>query len=94
MRIRAREIDRHRNGISGAPFWAVLFDDEEGHELIAVVFDEPHYVAVLGVAVLADAGKGVKFGMNSWRGDAYEPALRAAIREREESEEGPLPGRP
>lgn len=52
VRIRVRGIDRHRNGISGAPFWAVLFGDEEGHELFAVVFDEPRSVAVIGVALL------------------------------------------
>ncbi|HET6203916.1 MAG TPA: hypothetical protein VFI25_14085 [Planctomycetota bacterium] len=93
MRIRIRGIARHRNGISGAPFCAVLFDDEEGHGLVAVVFDEPHDVAVLRVALLPDPGNGVKFGMNSWRGLTYEPALREAIRGYEARQEAPDPPR-
>ena len=43
----------------------------------AIVFDEPHHVAVFDVAKLA-AGD-ITFGVNSWRGDQYETTLRKAI---------------
>lgn len=72
-------IDYHRNGIGGAPFHAILFEDggEEGSRKLAVIFDQPDHCAVLDVAKLA-AGD-IAFGSNSWRGDQYEPALRIAI---------------
>jgi hypothetical protein len=72
-------IDYHRNGIDGAPFHAVLFDDsgDEGSRKLGIVFDEPFHVAVFDVAKLA-AGN-ITFGENSWRGDRFEPALRQAI---------------
>lgn len=71
----------HRNGIGGAPFHVVLFDDNPGPEAsrkVGIVFDQAHHCAVLDVARLA-AGD-IAFGSNSWRGDAYEPHLRDAIR--------------
>ena len=69
-------IEFHRNGISGAPFHVVRFeyrpdgDEEPGprYRLIAVVFDEPKHVAVTGPR------RGMK-----WRGDDFEPQLRAMI---------------
>jgi hypothetical protein len=68
----------HRNGICGAPFTAVLFEDDgpEGSRKIGIVFDEPYHCAVLDIAKLA-AGD-IAFGSNSFRGDKYEPHLRAA----------------
>jgi hypothetical protein len=72
-------IARHRNGICGAPFSVVLFEDSspEGSRKVGIVFDEPHHCAVLDLARLT-AGD-IRFGSNSWRGDHYEPHLRAAI---------------
>ena len=76
MKLTPRAIDYHRNGIGGAPFNVVLFDD--GHtEKVAIVFEQPGYCAVLDVTKLA-AGD-IAFGSNSWRGDRFEPALRDAI---------------
>jgi hypothetical protein len=72
-------IEHHRNGIAGAPFHAVLFEDrgEDASRKLGVVFDAPGHVAVLDVAKLA-AGD-IAFRCNSWRGDRYEPMLRMAI---------------
>jgi hypothetical protein len=81
MRSNIIAIARHRNGIDGAPFHVVLFEDNPGPEAIrkvGIVFDEPRHCAVLDVALLA-AGD-IRFGSNSWRGDQYEPHLRDAIR--------------
>jgi hypothetical protein len=80
MKTNIIKIARHRNGICGAPFHVVLFEDNpgpEGSRKVGIVFDESHHCAVLDVAKLA-AGD-IAFGSNSWRGDVYEPHLRNAI---------------
>ena len=60
----------------------VLFEDHgpEGGRKVAILFEEPHFCAVLGVDKLA--GGDIAFGSNSWRGDHYEHDLRKAIRKR------------
>jgi hypothetical protein len=83
MRIhRIIDIDFHRNGISGAPFHVIVFDDhgEEASRKVGIVFDSPYHVAVLDVAKLAEGI--ITFGQNSWRGDVFELELRAAINDR------------
>lgn len=75
-RVAPRQVAFHRNGIGGAPFHVVLFDDDEGHKL-GIVFGADAHCAVLDVAKLATGD--IAFGSNSWRGDQYEHALRAAI---------------
>ena len=79
MKLNIIAIAYHRNGICGAPFGAVLFEDSgsEGSRKVGIVFDERHHCAVLDIAKLA-AGD-ITFGSNSWRGDQYEPHLRKAI---------------
>jgi hypothetical protein len=79
MKLKIIDIAFHRNGICGEPFEIVLFEDRgpEGSRKLAILFDEPHYCAVLDVAKLA-AGD-IEFGSNSWHGDNYEPHLRQAI---------------
>ena len=78
-------IAYHRNGICGAPFHVVLFEDigSETSRKVAIVFDEPHHCAILDVVQLA-AGD-IAFGSNSFRGDVYEPHLRRAIKTLEEA---------
>jgi hypothetical protein len=80
MKLTIIDIAHHRNGICGIPFTVVLFTDtgSEGSRKVAILFDEPHYCAVLDVAKLA-AGD-IEFGSNSWRGDTYEAPLRQAIK--------------
>lgn len=79
-------IGHHRNGVGGAPFDVVLFEDrgEEGSRKVAVLFDDTGHCAVLDVAKLA-AGD-VAFGSNSWRGDWYEERLRKAVRDHHKSQ--------
>jgi hypothetical protein len=83
MKLTILDIASHRNGISGVPFRVVLFADEgpEGSRKVAILFEERHHCAVLDVGKLA-AGD-IAFGNNSWRGDNYEPTLRAAINKHE-----------
>ncbi len=79
MKLNIIAMAHHRNGICGAPFHVVLFEDSgpEGSRKVGIVFDEQHHCAVLDIAKLA-AGT-IAFGSNSFRGDNFEPHLRAAI---------------
>jgi hypothetical protein len=73
-------IDHHRNGICGSPFDVVLFEDTEATgRKVAIVFEQQYCCAVLDVDKLATGD--IAFASNSWRGDDYEPLLRAAINE-------------
>ena len=69
MKLRIINFDHHRNGICGAPFAVVLFEDPgtEGSRKVAILFEEPHHCAVLDVDKLA--ARDIAFGSNSWRGD-------------------------
>jgi len=78
MKLKIIAIAHHRNGVTGAPFAVVLFS-ESRRRMAGIVFDDPGYCAILDVDLLA-AGD-IAFGSNSWRGDAYEPHLRHAIRQ-------------
>jgi len=89
--IKIIDIQHHRNGVGGEPFFAVLFHDNElDRDMIASVFPEydstDEYivgaegrVAVYDVEMLAE--RNIAFGENSWRGDYYENVLVGAIRE-------------
>ena len=83
MKLTIIDIARHRNGVCGAPFVVFLFKEtgRDASRKVGIVFDEPHHCAVLDVAKLA-AGE-IAFGLNSWRGDEYEPYLRQAIEQAE-----------
>ena len=78
MQLQIIAIDYHRNGIGGAPFNVLLFHDGESQK-VGIVFERPGYCAVLDVQKLA--GGDIAFGLNSWRGDRFEPDLRKAINE-------------
>lgn len=68
----------HRNGIGGAGFYAILFNDADWGRMIASLFDKPGHCAVFN---LDELGKqNIQFAMgNSWRGDEYEAKLRPAL---------------
>ena len=80
-----QEVSRHRNGVGGAPFYAVRFtsDEVQGHpdaNFLATVFDDSGVCAVICLDLIPTVG--VKFAHgNSWRGDRFEGELRQAIRE-------------
>jgi hypothetical protein len=71
-------IQHHRNGVFGAPFYAVTFDEGNSRK-VAAVFEAAYHVAVFDLDLLAEGN--ITFGENSWRGDTYETRLRAAIAE-------------
>lgn len=57
----------------------MLFHDtgDENTRKVGIIFDEPYHCAVLDVAKLAEGS--IAFGVNSYRGDRFEPALRTAV---------------
>jgi hypothetical protein len=81
MSLTILDIAHHRNGIAGAPFHAILFCDDEdpdaGAVKLGIVFNAPWHTAVFDIGKLSEWFIG--FGLNSWRGDRYEPHLRRAI---------------
>ncbi len=80
MNLQIIALAHHRNGIGGAPFAVILFEDTgpEGSRKVAILFEQEAHCAVLDVDKLA-AGD-IAFGSNSWRGDHFEASLRKAIR--------------
>lgn len=80
MNLKIIAFAHHRNGIGGAPFAVILFEDAgaEGSRKVAILFEQDSHCAVLDVDKLA-AGD-IAFGSNSWRGDHFEEPLREAIR--------------
>ena len=84
LKITIIEASYHRNGISGAGFHAILFDEAEHGRMIASLFDERGYCAVYSVGELAKGN--ITFGRgNSWRGDGFEDVLRPALEKWTES---------
>lgn len=81
MKLTCVQIKYHRNGVSGAPFHVVRFTDAEEGDMLGIVFEQPHHVAVFHLDRL-DV-RDIGFGTNSWRGDRYEPHLRQAIKQLE-----------
>src|SRR5262249_50192795 len=72
----------HRNGVCGAPFGVVLFEDggEERSRKVGIWFEpgaEGCHCAVLDVDKLS-AGD-IAFLSNSWGGDLSEPLLRRVV---------------
>lgn len=77
MKLLIEDIQRHRNGVCGAPFTVLLFRDPDVGRMVGIVFDQQYHVAVFSLDKLALGN--IAFGINSWRGDRYEPYLRSAI---------------
>jgi hypothetical protein len=83
MVVKIKDIDYHRNGVSGKGFYVVLFKDRTGDvmesEMLAVV-DPESYIAtyVIGLDSLNNLEIGIGMG-NHWRGDHYASVVRKAI---------------
>jgi hypothetical protein len=79
--MKVKQIEYHRNGVSGNGFFVVKFSDFEDKQrnFIGIVFDEPGDCAVFDADLLAEGN--ITFGQNSWRGGRFESRLRKAIEE-------------
>jgi hypothetical protein len=89
MKLKIENIQFHRNGICGAPFHVLIFRDPDEGRMLGIVFEHEHHVAVFNLDKLALGN--IAFGVNSWRGDQYEPHLRKAIVERERTIDAETP---
>ena len=81
-KIKLIKQDHHRNGIGGASFNVILFEDTDGATMLGIVFDNNDnspdgYCAVFDLDLLSK--QVIEFVENSWRGDDYEEALRALL---------------
>jgi len=65
---RVLEVDYQRNGVSGEGFHVVKFTDARG-TFIGIIFEASKTVAVVNPLDLHD----------HWRGDSFEPGLRAVV---------------
>jgi hypothetical protein len=80
MKLSIIAADYHRNGVCGAGFYAVIFNDPEQGRMIATLFAEPGHCAVYKLSELEK--ENIAFaGGNSWRGDRYADALRPKVAE-------------
>lgn len=84
MEYTVKQVEYHRNGISGVGFYVGLLDDPENGEMVVIRFPGSECrTAVLNIERLAqteDESIRIGFGCNSWRGDYYDEAMLAAIR--------------
>lgn len=71
--VQIMAVARHRNGGTGRPFTAILFDFE-GRRMLGIVFEgDTTDTAVVDVGMAAEGEVG--YGVNSWRGDEFSPFL-------------------
>ena len=77
MKLHIENIQHRRNGVCGAPFHVLLFRDPDVGRMVGIVLAQENHVAVFNLEQLALGI--IEFGVNSWRGDRYEPHLRKAI---------------
>jgi hypothetical protein len=87
--VNIEAIAYHRNGICGEGFHVVTFryaeeGEGESRPMVAVLFPQPGQCAVLDREQTRQGNIAFAMG-NSWRGDNFEPLLRAAIGDKEES---------
>lgn len=89
---RIEQVAYHRNGVSGLGFHAIIFiargpaiDSLSDERFLASVFKAKGAVSVISLD--RTENNGVTFGDNSWRGDDFEPELRAAVAAYEASDE-------
>ena len=80
MKLKIVEASHHRNGIAGAGFYAILFDDKDNGRMFASLFDGKGLCAITKVDELSAGNIRMAEG-NSWRGDDFESELRPLLSE-------------
>lgn len=86
---KVKQLDYHRNGVSGLGFHVAIVEDNEGgdvREMLVIRFpkeaDKETGNVVCAAFDLAKLGdKEIRFFHNSWRGDHYHRVVDAAIDE-------------
>lgn len=79
LKIKIVSASYHRNGVCGAGFYAIIFDEATEGRMIASLFDERGYCAVYTIDGLSKGNIAFAQG-NSWRGDHFEDVLRPLLK--------------
>jgi hypothetical protein len=78
LNLKITSVSYHRNGISGAPFYAILFTEKKEGNMVASLFDDTR-CAVYKVSELVKGN--IEFAKgNSWRGDCFASALMPLLK--------------
>lgn len=75
--MRLIQIDYHRNGVTGNPFFALLIKHEGKTFLITANEHKPEETRVICVDMIKDHG--VTFAINSWRPEYFMPFVGDCI---------------
>jgi|SaaInlStandDraft_2_1057019.scaffolds.fasta_scaffold43755_2 hypothetical protein len=67
--MQIKDLDYHRNGVSGQPFNVGIIKDEDGSDKLVIQFQDKICTAVLDMELLKKDN--ISFMQNSWRGDSY-----------------------
>jgi hypothetical protein len=83
MAIEIRDVAYHRNGISGLPFWVVLFNDTDAgmFNQVATIDEDGKDCRVINAGLVVTAGEIGNRHMNTWRGDYYLQKIKEAMQE-------------
>jgi hypothetical protein len=74
-----KDVEYHRNGITGEGFYCAIANDKEaGGDMLIVYFKEIDK-SICCAAFKIDLLPNIQFGINSWRGDRYVSAMKEAI---------------
>ena len=83
--MKVKELQHHRNGVSGLPFYVGIVQDDEDRDMLVVRFYDADKAAGAVVCAAFDLAlldkRDIQFGSNSWRGDHYHEVMDAAIAE-------------
>ena len=82
MAIEIRDVAYHRNGITGLPFFVVLFNDpDEGmFNQVATIDEDGKDCRVINAGLVVTASEIGTRHMNKWRGDQYLSMIKEAMR--------------
>ena len=82
MAIEIRDVAYHRNGISGLPFWVVLFNDTDAgmFNQVATIDEDGEDCRVINAGLVVTASEIGTRHMNKWRGDTYLLQIKEAMR--------------
>ena len=80
------QLEPHRNGVSGQPFFVGIIEDKEGDQtrtMLVIRFTDVDDVVGAVVCAAFDLDKlakgEIRFRHNSWRGDVYAATMDDAI---------------
>ena len=87
MAIEIRDVAYHRNGVTGLPFFVVLFNDTDAgmFNQVATIDEDGKDCRVINAGLVVTASEIGNRHMNKWRGDTYLTRIKETLREHEYS---------